>query len=183
MLAVPLSGLCWRAAAVWSWTAGTGQKVSRRSTTATHSPLRSSSKMPSKPSSSMPLRCVYYPLISLSKMFVLFWLLFVLSDVRLPGYPLLGEPLQRGAAGSHGPTHELHPGQCPRHLPPGGWHAQRLSISRGMYRIYWYHFTLVWSYSIFYVKRSYSRCFLASLWPCVCASRSWRESSWSKERG
>ncbi len=62
-LAVTLSGLCWRAAAVWSWTAGTDQTMSRWSTTATRSPRRSSSKTRSKPSRSMPLRCAQYPVI------------------------------------------------------------------------------------------------------------------------
>lgn len=58
MLVVPLSGLYWKVAAVWSWTAGTDQMMSQWSTTATHSPLRSSSRTRSKPSRSMPSRCV-----------------------------------------------------------------------------------------------------------------------------
>lgn len=41
------------------------------------------------------------------------------SDIPISSDSLLGEPLQRGTAGSHGPPHELHPWQCTHHLSSG----------------------------------------------------------------
>lgn len=78
---------------------------------------------------------VRFRFIKYPRTLYIFYSLFSHSspDIRLPSHPLLGEPLLCGAAGSHGPPHELYPGQCTHHFPPGGRHAHKFPISRGFY--------------------------------------------------
>lgn len=57
------------------------------------------------------------------------------KDFGLSSHPLLGEPLQCGAAESHGPPHELHPGQRTSYFPPWRHHANRFPISGGLCHI------------------------------------------------
>lgn len=62
-------------------------------------------------------------------------------DIWIPSDPLFGDPLQRGAAKSYGPSYELHSGQFTRHLSLRRRHAHNLPISWGLFLLYLLCFT------------------------------------------